>query len=378
MKKFLFWSLIGLFVFAFSACKKEKEDPGTPSQANSHFWVYGGTEGGYALLLHTTDGGKTWIRQGDAAQFPVKGFIDGDAIDVNTAFLLAPPDQSGESFFYMSLDQGASWEKMSITGNKSGTSRSDPVVYKTDFYDGTDVGWAVGSQNLVKRTLDKGATWETMNPPDATQRIFHLLSCQRTIFFLWIGDSTQIWQGSGAGSGVGWINRDLRAQFPQYSDYFYTMIKAQYNPPLTLVTLTSRSNSSVILESFNGGSVWQIRSHKKKDGEWQDLNELFIASETEVYIVAKNQPVYYTMDGGTTWESYLFENYENTDLLDVFAVGKELFVCGLTTTPLIRSLIYYSPDGGTTWEDRSPEIQLDISRFDSTEIQFIPVPGNYP
>ncbi|MBN1198221.1 MAG: hypothetical protein JXA23_02635, partial [Bacteroidales bacterium] len=40
--------------------------------------------------------------------------------------------------------------------------------------------------------------------------------------------------------------------------------------------------------------------------------------------------------------------------------------------------VYYIMDGGTTWEDRSAAIQPEASKLDSLEIHFVPVPGNGP
>ncbi len=368
MRKFSFWLLIILFVVPFAACKHDKVDPAPVPVANSHFWVYGGTEGGYALLLHTTDGGKTWIRQGDAAQFPSKGFIDGGAIDVNTALLLAPPDQTGESFYYMTLDQGISWEKMSLTSKNSKSILDPTQAYATD--ERGEKIWVVGWPNLIKYRTELGGTYTTRDSPDpSNQRGFNLVK-MGTENKVWIGDSVQIW--TSLDMGLTWVNHDLFAQFQFTGNWQYNRLTVFNRQIVVLAYLNGNIGSRAFFMSHDDGSTWRATWTREEGECW---NNVFIASESEVFLVAKNQPVYYTLNFGDTWETYSFENYQNTNLQAIYAIGKEWFVCGSTTAPDVSLLIYYSPDGGTTWEDRSPAIQPDISRFDSLEIQFVPIPG---
>ncbi|MBE0647518.1 MAG: hypothetical protein IH596_07030 [Bacteroidales bacterium] len=370
MKKFLFWSLIGLVVISFANCKHDKVDPSPVPVANSHFWVYGGTEGGYALLLHTTDGGKTWIRQGNAGQFPSKGFIDGDAMDVNTALLLAAPDQMGESYYYLTMDQGISWEKMSFT-TKNGKSILDPPqVRGTDSRDQTT--WMVGYPNLIQYQRAVVPHWINRDSPDPShQRSFFIVKMGAGDK-VWIGDSLQLW--SSTDMGLTWVNHDLFAQFQFSGNWWYNEIATFNQRVVVAAFLTGSYSARALFKSYDDGNTWEVISNREEGECW---NKLFIASESEVLLVAKNEPVY-SLNSEDTWETYSFENYQNTNLQDLFAVGKEWFVCGSSTAPAVSLLIYYSPDGGTTWEDRSPAIQPDISRFDSTEIQFIPIPGNGP
>ena len=377
MRKFSFLLLTCLLGVFLTSCKNDKVDPITPPSASSHFWIYGGIENGYALLLHTTDGGRTWNRQGDAAQFPPNGFIDGDAMDVNTAMLLAAPDQSGESFYYFTQDKGNSWDKMSFTDNKNKVTQTIENIRRTASLPSSawPAAWAVGGPDLVKFSNDNRETWNQKYVPNPSpNRSFHIVELNAPDN-VWIADAKQVWTTKDKGET--WVNHDLFNMwiiFPPniLDNWKYNKISLEGDVVTVLGYTGFPLYYNLVGRSPDKGNTWEkVENHQRS--EWENLNNLFTFSETELYIVGKNQPVYYTMDNGTTWESYVFENYENTNLQDVFAVGNEVFVCGTTTSPPGSFLVYYSPDGGNNWENRSPLIQLDNPK-DSTSIHFIYCP----
>ena len=51
----------------------------------------GTSDGEYGTILHTRDGGSTWIRQGDSTQLPNAGFSDICVIDKNRLLVVGDP-----------------------------------------------------------------------------------------------------------------------------------------------------------------------------------------------------------------------------------------------------------------------------------------------
>lgn len=102
------------------------------------------------------------------------------------------------------------------------------------------------------------------------------------------------------------------------------------------------------------------------------VNQVFATSETEAYVVVKNQPVYGTTDGGNTWTSYPYQDDDKTILQDLLIEGNEVIVSGVSTVKGETLIVYYSPDGGITWETRSPVIQPGITNRPFIEFTVIP------
>jgi len=62
---------------------------------------------GYGTILHTTDGGDTWERQGTAAEIPNVALGGVSAVDSNTAWIVGG-NVSGGVIFY-TTDGGNTW-----------------------------------------------------------------------------------------------------------------------------------------------------------------------------------------------------------------------------------------------------------------------------
>jgi len=76
-------ALIFLALFLIGACGSDTHAP-----AKMLGWAVGMSEGGYGTILHTKDGGKTWTRQGDAAQLPDAGFSDICVLEAETLLVV--------------------------------------------------------------------------------------------------------------------------------------------------------------------------------------------------------------------------------------------------------------------------------------------------
>jgi photosystem II stability/assembly factor-like uncharacterized protein len=121
-------------------------------------WVVGARSGGYGVILHTTDGGGTWVRHGAAVAPPVllTGVYARDALNVWVVGL-----QSGSCGVILhSADGGASWQRQTYTPLPGIDTPNLLHVHGNPLH----TVWVVGN-GTVMRSTDDGATWE-VNQPD--------------------------------------------------------------------------------------------------------------------------------------------------------------------------------------------------------------------
>ena len=121
-------------------------------------WAIGWHSDKSAAILHTADGGKTWVEQGDPTLWPGMPGNDISAVDPWTAWAaLGSPVGNDESdmggAILHTTDGGANWWiqflPVGVNDTVKGVKGLSP-----------DVAWAVTLHGTVMRTLDGGKTWE--------------------------------------------------------------------------------------------------------------------------------------------------------------------------------------------------------------------------
>lgn len=101
-----------------------------------------------SLVLHTEDGGVSWLRQ----RVPVREeLINLDFTSDERGWVVG----AGGTVLH-TTDAGKTWEPQ-----KSGVGTT---LYNVDFRD-SEKGWAVGERGTILRTNDGGETWDVVNAP---------------------------------------------------------------------------------------------------------------------------------------------------------------------------------------------------------------------
>ena len=119
----------------------------------NHAWA----AGGLGNVIHTANGGATWITQTLTCDWPVcdKRLFDVDFIDTQEGWI------AGEGLYHTS-DGGAHWEMHS------------PLT-KKDFHDvqflDANQGWLAGEIGLAFYTQDGGASWQLASNPDSSANL---------------------------------------------------------------------------------------------------------------------------------------------------------------------------------------------------------------
>ena len=284
--------------------------------------------GDHAYILHTTNGGKKWQRQGslfrqlsgisfaDAlhgvavgneyrftvdggitwqASNPVGGsFYDVDLVDQNTAYAC------GFGEVRKTTDGGLNWvsQPIPLFGNFVGI----------DFVS-TTTGWVVGAEGSVYKTIDGGASW-------ARQR----------------HDTSKFYTGvSFVSATEGWV-----------------------------------CGNSTILHTTNGGTTWVTQSVPAG----ADAIEIRFVDAQNGWAAGALRTILHTTNGGQTWSlqlgggfvdpgnRYPFEGLDAVDAANAVAVGG-------------GDSIYTTTNGGGRWTNRgsgSGTIPFRVARTDANHI----------
>jgi photosystem II stability/assembly factor-like uncharacterized protein len=129
----------------------------TPVPAEPRYgWVVGDTANGYGTILHTTDYGDTWGRQGSSTTIPNVYLGGVSAADDRNVWVVgnaaADLDQSYGTILH-TTDGGQTWTRQGSAGSipEAGLSSVSAVS--------SQVAWAVGWQGVILKTTDRGASW---------------------------------------------------------------------------------------------------------------------------------------------------------------------------------------------------------------------------
>lgn len=337
---FCFVSILVL-AFLFS-CKKEDESTTTPVNTppdvengkwtelssgtnmplNAIFFInenIGWAVGLQGTIVHTTDGGSTWLDQ--SITDSNISFSEIKFTSESNGFLVGIDYQNEESFLYTTSNGGNSWVSTKI-----------PDIYEVYdlYFSSTTNGLVVGGNDMlctcalgqVSYTTDGGNTWTEStflntdgDPYKSVDGVF--LSVD------FIDEST------------GWLSGEYGNIFKTTDGGKTWQTEGPFNGgQLEAIDAISASNifvvgdKNLIAQSENGD---EFETLTKTD--WNNNNGVAFANDNEGWVVSHAvntpTPIFYTSDGGKNWKKQ--DSDVSEDLHDVFfinnttgwAVGKE-------------------------------------------------------
>jgi len=239
IKGLLLLSIIGLFLYC------TKDDPDNPDQPLLG-WVGGSSFDGYGVILHTTDGGKNWARQGAKDVIPDVGIDHISAVNENIVWACGD-SVDGQPSILKTIDGGKNWERLK-------KSRNIPVVNYGGI-DGVDekIAWAVGDNNIIIKTIDGGATWVRQDEGTYPDLIFNSIC---------VVDENHVW-------AVGNLN----------------------NPYIAVIYYTS-----------DGGEHWYRQGENYIPSEIFAFIDVHASGPNDAWAVGTGKGAIRTQDGGQTWE----------------------------------------------------------------------------
>ena len=346
-----------------------------------------GPSGSMALLLHSTDAGRSW-RQDTSFTANLAG-AQGSLPTLEAIFFADA--QNGWAVGQRGLilhteDGGQAWEVRRVGGS---------ATLRDVYFANARQGWVVGYGGTIRYTADGGQTWDLQsfdNPSTSAQtggsrfdfRAVHFWREQRgwvvgsegTILYTddggqqWVpqrsGTAQDLWDISFVNGETGYVvgsniilKTTNRGQTWQALD-----VEAEANDTYLSVHFFDAQTGLVvgintILLTNDGGQSWQRYT---LSGRERLLGVQFADAQT-AYIVGSFGAMLKTIDGGQSWHRLNQEATQN--LVSVYFISTQTgFIVGADSP---EGILLKTTDGGTTWQP----IDTNIPDFVFGNVLFI-------
>ena len=234
----------------------------------SNGWAVGGS----GTILHSTDGGITWIKQESGTTVDLFKVL---FTDINNGYAIG----AGGAILHTS-DGGENW----INQMKGATNGLRAVAFSD-----TLNGWTVGNSGTILHTTNGGTNWIIQNSNTAN-----------TLTSLAVVDSNNVWiVGSDPNSknttilhtsdaGITWINQW------KYPQFYYSLVK---------IIFTDKNNGwtvgpgGAILHTSDGGLNWDPQSSPTSNYFY----DISFSDSNNGWIVGDHGTILNTTNGGTNW-----------------------------------------------------------------------------
>jgi photosystem II stability/assembly factor-like uncharacterized protein len=240
-------------------------------------WVVG-TRGS---VIHTSDGGKTWINQESGTEknlFSVSFVDDRNGWAVGEFGTIIHTSNGGES-----------WESQS--------KGVDKELNSVRFVDARN-GWVVGEFGTILHTKDGGETWE--------QQICEAIQTEEDMFSFDWKPMPALYALSCKDKDTAWI-AGMDGIILKTSNGGSEWIKLESNCDVPLYSITVKGSRGwavgsrgYYLLSLDGGETWEVRDGVIKTRFW--LREVSFSDENNGWIVGAMGTVARSKDGGENWE----------------------------------------------------------------------------
>jgi photosystem II stability/assembly factor-like uncharacterized protein len=320
-------------------------------------WVVGDSLGdGYGVILHTTDGGKNWVRQGSPGEIPDVDLVTVSAIDACNAWV-AGGISDGFGVILRTTDGGRNWIRQgSIDQIPDGQISAIYAINK-------QIAWAAGFEfdaggdtegdGVILHTKDGGRTW-TRQAQDLTPNA--------NLQGVYASDASHVW-----------VVGDIESPCPDdmcgnilHSTNGGRTWKQQIYPPspgniggylisvhgLNAKTAWAVGNGAVV-HTTDGGETWQNKTPLNGGGLY-DWNGVFAVNKNTVWVARDNDGVF--KYDGSQWHTYslpplpgnLFYHLLRASAIDPHTV----WITG--NSPPNSGVILYTDTGGENWEVQDP------------------------
>ncbi len=296
-------------------------------------WVLGWSEG---LILHTEDGGNTWEEQESGVEGSIPLYeIDFASEDVGWI-------RAYDGIILHTRDGGETWVRQD-----SGT---DELLGSIHVIDENEV-WVTGTDGILLHTEDGGMTWHKIDGPFEE----HSLNIQ---FFNADEGCITSQMGGIYHTSDGGITWEMTRAHYNYSKRGIGPFRVHFVNESTGWLIGGKG---LLLHTSDSGETWEFQ----RDITNEVLRDIFFLDERQGWIVGydgNDGIILHTTDGGAEWE------YQRVDMGMLFGVNfsssEEGCVAG-------RNGIFYTDNGGRTWENATPGNVPGIQSWSWSELDFV-------
>lgn len=287
----------------------------------------------YGMILHTEDGGETWVRQG-------QGSSALQGIDVIDLFVLDSSNVwavCSHNTLIRTTDGGLTWNQVPTPANSL-----DPDLSSISFADKNTI-WISGYQGVIYKSTNAGSSWTVFDP-----NLFHHAYLQ----------------------GIHAITPSIIYAAGQDSLFIKGMIAVTYNAGISWDTIllqddynhwkwigmTATNTDNVIIYgqeghytiSHDNGSTWQNDTVLDPGYGSGDINGLVMVTPL-IFWTACDNLVEKTTDGGNSWEKQTAQPIAFSQfMLGIDAINDQTAIAVLHPTTNHNGRIFKTSDGGKT------------------------------
>ena len=330
------------------------DDIGAPNQ-NHIGWAVGSSADGYGTIIHTTNSGKTWKREGNSTTIPDAQMNDVAAVDQLNVWAVgeSSPIINGPSYgtILHSSDAGKSWERQ-------GTPESIPDAgFGGISAVNSQVAWvaggAVGGAGLIMYTDDGGSHWTQQAEGNFPDTDLEMISA---------ADKDNVWvvgSISSGGNTSAFIARttDGGETWEQVSvNFLLNKLGLIDVHAVTADIIWAVGTDGTVAITIDGGETWVDNGPPVGP---MHINGVCALDDKRAWVAEDGSNVFYTSDGGVSWTKQQGPK-DNTD-----APGVSSAYMGLTATSKHKvwlvgfgmppnAVISHTVNGGKKWTDQSP------------------------
>lgn len=314
-------------------------------------WVVGGVAGGYGTILHTTNGGQSWARQGiqdTIANVPLYGVA---AVDAREAWV------AGGSVILHTRDGGQNWCREANSTDLTGIGLQS--VYALDLY----TAWAVGNGGVILRTTNGGCVWQRQGVGQIP--VVDLIG-------VYASDACNVWVVGKAETG------NQYGTILHTTDGGDTWVKVPYTIthtplPTDFYLLTIRGANANQLWAVGHDQILHITVTQKgiisvtdqtpAFSPFMDINGVFAVNSNTVWAVADAGNIWRTDNGGRKWVLRNTGSFDHGYIIRVSAIdGRNVWatVTDQSGGGQVAGQIVYTSNGGKSWAPQTIPVQTGM------------------
>jgi len=319
--------------------------------------------GAMGLILHTSDGGKTWIKQQKLTDYSLseiffvnenEGWIAGGRIrSAETNELMRHDERGGDGIILHTENSGATWEIQ--------FANRGAYLFGIFFTDNEN-GWAVGEGGLLIHTADGGNLWSLLPTTGTTKWLNGVYFFDKLNGFI-VGESETVLKTKDGGNRWEKINAEADRKFYDFRS-FYRDITFIGNKGWIV------GQNGTILATRDNGTTWepQATEFDERVRELMDLRKVcFIDEENGFAVGGLGTRIMKTDNGGESWSLIRIPNNDQINGAWFHKNGTGYIAGG-------RSKILETTDNGRTWatvngSNKNVDLMIFTAHGDDSPIQ---------
>ncbi len=312
----------------------------TPEGARTAIgWAVGTDSGGWATILHTTDGGQTWERQGPRELLEGGALMGVSAVSAREAWVAGYKGVDG--LLLHTRDGGLHWFAEGDPADLAGNGLA--AVSAVDIY----TAWAVGLNGLILHTTDGGDRWVRQGVGQVPDVLLQ---------GLYPGDASHAWIAGtyeeGRDCGTILYTDDAGETWTRVP-YTVTHTPPPDTPPLISVHGAHPDEVWVVGRDQIVHARVTRRGFVTEDQtptfiNFLDINGVYAVDRKTVWAVADTSVMWRSLNGGKSWKERYSGPKNLGYVLRVWA-WDATHVWVTTADQTQHGQVLYTADGGKNW-----------------------------